>query len=137
MHWIAILSFVSNRVPKNRDVAGKWSIALGFEPQNHIYGFVCFEHFADEDFKRTNKTELHSHAIPKVEIIAQNIAIHEDQNVDAINSECPFTSIIEAVESNTHEFNHPNEADNISDDAINSKCQYTLTIAAVEAIFSN
>lgn len=69
------MQFVSFRIrfPKNHDVAAKWNIALGFDGNKILHGFVCFEHFEDDRFKRKNKSELKADAIPTIIELAEPI----------------------------------------------------------------
>lgn len=65
MRVLHLLFVVVFRFPKNEELAAKWKKALGIEIiQGYITGTVCVEHFTDFEFKRKNKKELKSDAIP-------------------------------------------------------------------------
>lgn len=107
----SVFSLLLTRVPKNRDIAEKWNIALGFEAKKCIYGFVCFEHFESDDFKRNDKTVLEPHAVPKVVTAAQNPSIQENRNSNTLElndpddsisafQECSSTSVDDSVDGN-------------------------------------
>lgn len=54
------------RFPKNRDIAEKWNSSLGIEANKILHGFVCFEHFENECFKRKDKSRLSADAVPTI-----------------------------------------------------------------------
>lgn len=81
------------RFPKNREIAEKWNVALGFEAEKIIHGLVCVEHFEDDQFKRRNKTELKPHAVP---IVTKHI--EKIQNDDVLESNDAIESLVESIE---------------------------------------
>lgn len=85
--------FFSIRFPKNREIAEQWNIALGIEPEKYAYGFVCCEHFEDQHFKRKNKTELKTDAVPTIVQNKQNSSIEEHH----CNSNDEMIAVFEAV----------------------------------------
>lgn len=89
MHFSALylyrfISFLLDRIPRDRAIAAQWSVALGFGAEKILHGFVCFEHFEEYHFKKKNKTGLKPHAVPKVSINSQSDSIQKNPN-DNIN----------------------------------------------------
>lgn len=64
--WPLFIGFLFIRFPKDQAIAKKWNIALGLEVNKIVHGHVCCEHFNENDFKRKNKTNLRSDAIPTI-----------------------------------------------------------------------
>lgn len=146
LSFIGFLLIVLIRFPKNREMAEKWNVALGFEAEKYIYGFVCVEHFEDDHFKRKNKSELKPHAVP---MIRQNSSIEENQHYDVVELDVPIESIEpnEALMTNpssTVELTSPDAVGVLDQSCITSitehisdhLCASTPTVATVPTIKS-